>query len=160
MSKKFYLMSLCCFILCSTVNGQRAETVFCGEVVAYIEPNVIAPPHSFVPKSDVLIVRVARSRGVKNEFIKVVAEYFSEKSPVPKGIFKGGKWKFKVARRTDCDSALSPDNSELQKSIKSKEGEGWTFTSPNLVFIKSEGAESLPKDKVLPCYSFTSAQNR
>lgn len=159
MIKKLYLFILLWLLLCPTIEGQNAKVTVKGKVIAYVEPNVNVPPHSFVPKSDVLIVRVTRSRKIKDEFIKIVAEYFSEKSPLSADVFKGEEWQFKVSRRTDCDSLLIPDSSELQKSVEKKDGETWTFDAPFIKFVKPDEVANVPKDKILPCYSFISAQN-
>ena len=159
MIKKFCLFILLSLLLCPTLKGQRAKASLEGRVVAYSEPNVKVPPHSFIPKSDVLIVRVTHSRKIKNEFIKILSEYFSEESPLPKDIFKGEGWQFKVSRRTDCDSLLIPDTIQLQKSIEKKNGETWTFDTPSVKFVKPDEAANIPKDEVLPCYSFISARS-
>ena len=145
--------------MCPAIEGQNAKATLKGKVIAYVEPNVDVPSHSFVPRSDVLIVRVTRSRKIKDEFVKIVAEYFSEKGPLSADVFKGEEWQFKVSRRTDCDSLLIPDSSEFQKSIEKTDGETWTFDVPSIKFVKPDEVANVPKDKVLPCYSFISVQN-
>jgi hypothetical protein len=159
MIKKICLFILLCLLLCPIVEGQNAIVTLRGKVVAYVERNVDVPPHSFLPKSDVLIVRVRNSRKTQDAFIRIVVEYFSEESPLSKDVFKGEEWKFKVSRRADCDSRLIPDNSELQRSVERKGGETWTFDAPSVKFVKPDEAADVPRDKILLCYSFISAQD-
>ncbi len=154
MIKKFYLFILLCLLLCPTIEGQNAKASLKGKVIAYVEPNVDAPSHSFVPKSDVLIVRVTRSRKIKDEVVKIVAEYFSEKSPLSADVFKGEEWQFRVSRRTDCDSLLIPDSSELRKSVEKQTGEIFTFDTPSVKFIRPDEADDVPKNIKLSCYSY------
>lgn len=158
MIKKFSLFILLSFLFCPITQGQDAKVILKGKVVAYIEPNVDVASHSFVPKSDVLIVQLKRSRRTKSEFIKIVAEYFSEKSPLSEDVFRGEAHSFKVLRRPDCDSFLIPNHSERQNAIERKEGETWTFETPSLKFVKSDKSGNVPKDKVLPCYTFISGE--
>lgn len=158
MRKHFYLSILLCLLWCPAINGQNAKLAVRGKVIAYIESNVDVPPHSFIPRSDVLIVQITRLNKTTDEFIKIVNEYFSEESPLSKGVFEGEEQTFVISRRTDCDSLLIPDTSEFQKSIENKDGETWTINAPSVKFVRDDEIANVPNDKILPCYSFVSAQ--
>lgn len=159
MITKSYLLIVLYLLFCLTIEGQNAKVSLRGKVVAYVEPNVDTPPNSFIPKSDVLIVRVTRSRKIKDEFVKIVTEYFSEKSPLFADVLNGREWQFKLSRRTDCDSFLMPSGFEPQKSVEKKDGETWTFAAPSVKLVNPDEVTSVPKDKILPCYLFRSARN-
>lgn len=154
----FVLLLVPCFgqVKISPVN-------FTGEVIAYIESDIIIPSHSYIPNSDVLIVKVKSSKKTQTEYIKIKTEYFEEKSQLPHNIFsRTGKWKFKVTRRVDCDSVLNPDYSEFLKSANdNKDGDVWIMDKPVKVhFIHPKEGRSISADKVLPCYLILSLKKK
>jgi hypothetical protein len=156
MIKKLYLFILLGLFLCPAIAGQNKTVTLKGEVVAYVEPHLVMMPHSYVPNADVLIVRVKDKNKMEGKFIKILTEYFSEKSPLPEDIFKGGVWKFKLNRQVYCDNLLIFDLPDSERSFE-KDGEIWVLITPSIKYIESEDSVDLPKNKILPCYKFISA---
>lgn len=148
------------------LNGQASNsTKMKGEVIAYVEPTIKVPPHSYIPNVNELIVKVNKIKGNNAKFARVINEYFSEKTILPDNIFtEGGKWKFKVTRRVDCDGVLvlsaplkKPDDDNKDKKFTVQDADQFILDPPPVVrLINSDEAKKIPSDQILPCYSILS----
>ena len=87
-------------------SAQSQDVSFKGEVIGYVQSQMIVPPHGYIPNMDELIVKTEKSGRNNGRFVRIINEYFEEKSSLPRSIFDtGGRYLFVASRRLDCDGA-------------------------------------------------------
>lgn len=138
----------------ASMQAQQRSKTLQGRVVAYATPDVIVPAHSTVPKSQILVVRVSGPGKFKNKLIAIVAEYFSEKSPVPEMVSKGGEWRFRGARRPDCDLVLAI---RAQPPGKPDAEDTWLIQLAPVTIVDASFSEAMIRRR-MQCYAFESAE--
>ena len=134
----------------SAVRGTIMESMLTivGPVVAYERSVTRLAQLTFVPNTEVLIVRVDRL--VKGQeqapYLKVVYRYGTDEPSLAKEIFHSrSQWRFTLKRDSNCDSSV-----EQMKSVKTQIREGEEIVLSGLQF--TDETERLTDDTRLPCY--------
>lgn len=134
----------------SLVHGTNRESMLTivGPVVAYERSVTRLAQLTFVPNTEVLIVRVDKLiKGQQQaHYLKVVYRYGSDEPSLAKEVFDGrSQWRFTLKRDHKCDSSVGQ-----MKSVKTQTKEGEEVTLSGLKFTGE--TEGLADDTSLPCY--------
>jgi hypothetical protein len=123
-----------------------------GQVMAYVVSNLSVHPHGYLPARDELIVKVKKSKENKLGYVRLINEYFSDTTNLPAILFReGGKWKFDVIRRFDCDGPLSTTRASQSIVVN---GESFSSESPtHIEYIKPVETVPLASEQSILCYS-------
>jgi hypothetical protein len=132
------------------VHGTNKESMLTivGPVIAYERSVTRLAQLTFVPNTEVLIVRVDKLiKGQEQaHYLKVVYRYGTDEPSLAKEVFDGrSQWRFTLQRDRNCDSAIGQ-----MKSVKTQTKEGEEVTLSGLKFTGE--TEGLPDDTNLPCY--------
>ncbi|HEX6649013.1 MAG TPA: hypothetical protein VF075_05725 [Pyrinomonadaceae bacterium] len=155
------LMSVTLIILAdpvSLVHGTDKDSMLTivGPVIAYDRSVTRLTQLTFVPNTEVLIVRVDKLIKGKEQahYLKVVYRYGTDEPSLAKEIFDStSQWRFKLKRDRNCDSSVGQ-----MKSVKIQTEEGEEVTLSGLKF--SGQTEGLTDDTNLPCYVLTPGDYR
>lgn len=132
------------------VHGTNKESMLTvvGPVVAYERSVTRLAQLTFVPNTEVLIVRVDKliKGQEQSHYLKVVYRYGTDEPSLAKEIFDSrSQWRFRLKRDRNCDSSVGQ-----MKSVKAQIREGEEVTLSGLKFIGE--TEGLADDTNLPCY--------
>ena len=147
------LMSMVLIMLAdpvSLVHGTNKESMLTivGPVVAYERSVTRLAQLTFVPNTEVLIVRVDKLiKGQERaHYLKVVYRYGTDEPSLAKEVFDSrSQWRFTLKRDRNCDSSVGQ-----LKSVKTQTKEGEEVTLSGLKFTGE--TEGLTEDTNLPCY--------
>ena len=132
----------------SLVHGTNKDSMLTivGPVVAYERSLTALVQLTFVPNTEVLIVRVDKLIKGKEQahYLKVVYRYGTDEPSLTKEVLdSSSQWRFRLKRDHNCDSSVGQ-----MKSVKTPEEEEVTFLG-----LKFTGkTEGLTDDTNLPCY--------
>lgn len=134
----------------SLVHGTNKESMLTivGPIVAYERSVTRLAQLTFVPNTEVLIVRVDKLiKGQEQApYLKVVYRYGTDEPSLAKEVFDGrSQWRFTLKRDRNCDSSVGQ-----MKSVKTQTKEGEEVTLSGLKFTGE--TEGLTDDINLPCY--------
>jgi hypothetical protein len=119
-----------------------------GPVIAYERSVTRLAQLTFVPNTEVLIVRVDKLiKGQEQaHYLKVVYSYGTDEPSLTKEVFDSKRqWRFILERDRSCDSSAGQ-----MKAVKSQTKEGEEIILSGLKFIGE--TEGLADDTHLPCY--------
>lgn len=133
----------------SLVHGTNKEPTLTivGPVIAYERSVTRLTQLTFVPNTEVLIVRVDKLiKGQEQaHYLKVVYRYGTDEPSLAREVFESrNQWRFKLKRDRNCDSSVGQMKPE---KIQGKEGKDVILSG-----LKFTSTEGLPDDTNLPCY--------
>lgn len=132
------------------VRGTNKESMLTivGPVIAYERSVTRLAQLTFVPNTEVLIVRVDKLlKGHEQaQYLKVVYRYGTDEPSLSKEVFDSrSQWRFTLKRDRNCDSSVG-----RMKSVKTQIKEGEEVILSGLQF--TDETEELTDDTNLPCY--------
>jgi len=147
------LMSMVLIMLADPVSLVHGTTkgsllTIVGPVVAYETSVTRLAQLTFVPHTEVLIVRVDKLiKGHEQaHYLKVIYRYGTDEPSLAKEVFDGrSQWSFTLKRDRNCDSSVGQ-----MKSVRMRTKEGEEVTLSGLKFTRE--TEGLTDDTNLPCY--------
>jgi len=136
--------------LAGLVHGTNKESMLTivGPVIAYERSVTRLAELTFVPNTEVLIVRVDKliKGQEKSHYLKVVYRYGTDEPSLTKEVFDSRRqWRFILKRDSNCDSTVGQ-----MKAVKTQTKEEEEVTLSGLKFTGE--TEMLADDTYLPCY--------
>ena len=134
----------------SLARGTNKEPMLTivGPVIAYERSVTRLAKLTFVPNTEVLIVRVDKLRQGQEhaQYLKVVYRYGTDEPSLAKEVLDSrSQWRFTLKRDRSCDSSVGQ-----MKSVKTQTKEGEEVILSGLKFINE--TERLADNTNLPCY--------
>jgi|KBSSwiStaDraftv2_1062776.scaffolds.fasta_scaffold224344_2 hypothetical protein len=132
------------------VHGTNKESMLTivGPVIAYERSVTRLAQLTFVPNTEVLIVRVDKLiKGQEQaHYLKVVYRYGTDEPSLTKEVFDSSRqWRFILKRDSNCDSSVGQ-----MKPVKTQTKDEEEVTLSGLKFTGE--TEVLADDTCLPCY--------